>query len=312
MRQRHRDAHFIGSIVNIAEQIMPIGVQKYMIIDGQQRITTLMLLLIALRDYAFEHTEDKNINQFFIDNDLLINKNKKGLEYYKLILTEQDNKIFTDLVERIPINSEWMTSKIYKNYIFFSECVQSKVLAPAEIYKSIEQLQIVNITLDRTEDDAQAIFESLNSTGKELSQSDLIRNNVLMGLAPEEQNDIYMHLWNPMENLFSNVKREENMDKFFRNFLTMKIGRIPRFDRVYDEFKVYRAKQEKLSIRDLFQDLLNHAKYYTNVLYKRTSNKTLERLYRDINELNMDVIFPFLLAIHDDTERKKINENTLI
>ena len=107
-----------------------------MIIDGQQRITTLMLLLIALRDYAFEHTEDKNINQFFIDNDLLINKNKKGLEYYKLILTEQDNKIFTDLVERIPINSEWMTSKIYKNYIFFSECVQSKVLAPAEIYKS--------------------------------------------------------------------------------------------------------------------------------------------------------------------------------
>ena len=115
-----------------------------------------------------------------------------------------------------------------------------------------------------------------------------------------------------MENLFSNVKREENMDKFFRNFLTMKIGRIPRFDRVYDEFKVYRAKQEKLSIRDLCQDLLNHAKYYTNVLYKRTSNKTLERLYRDINELNMDVIFPFLLAIHDDTERKKINENTLI
>ena len=105
-----------------------------------------------------------------------------------------------------------------------------------------------------------------------------------------------------MENLFSNEMRDEYMDKFFRNYLTMKIGRIPRFDRVYDEFKVYRAKQEKLSIRDLCQDLLNHATYYTNVLYKRTSNKTLERLYTDINELHMDVVFPFLLVKQSHSE----------
>ena len=311
MHQRHRDAHFIGPIVNIAEQVMPTGVQKFMIIDGQQRITTLMLLLIALRDYALDHPDDKSINHRRIDNMLLKNEYEEGPEHYKLLLTEQDNKIFTGLVERLPAESGWKTSRIYKNYKVFVEYVQSKVLTPAEIYQSIGQLQIVNITLDRTVDDAQAIFESLNSTGKELSQSDLIRNNVLMGLAPAEQTDIYMHLWKPMENLFSNEMRDEYMDKFFRNYLTMKIGRIPRFDRVYDEFKVYRAKQEKLSIRDLCQDLLNHATYYTNVLYKRTSNKTLERLYTDINELHMDVVFPFLLVVHEAYDQEIINEDEL-
>lgn len=311
MHQRHRDAHFIGPIVNIAEQVMPTGVQKFMIIDGQQRITTLMLLLIALRDYALDHPDDKSINHRRIDNMLLKNEYEEGPEHYKLLLTEQDNKIFTGLVERLPVDSGWKTSRIYKNYKVFVEYVQSKALTPAEIYQSIGQLQIVNITLDRTVDDAQAIFESLNSTGKELSQSDLIRNYVLMGLAPEEQNDIYLHLWKPMENLFSLEKRDEYMDKFFRNFLTMKIGRIPKFDVVYDEFKMYRIKQENLSIRELCQDLLNHSKYYTDILYNRTSNATLKKLYTDINELSIDVVFPFLLAIHDDHAHEIINKEEL-
>lgn len=96
-----------------------------------------MLLLIALRDYALDHPEDKSINHLRIDNMLLKNEYEEGEEHYKLLLTEQDNKIFTGLVERLPVDSAWKTSRIYKNYKVFVECVQSKVLTPAEVYQSI-------------------------------------------------------------------------------------------------------------------------------------------------------------------------------
>ncbi len=137
-KKKSKHGHFVGSIVNIAKQAMPTGVQKYMIIDSQQRITTLTLLLIALRNYANKHTEDT-------------------------------------------------VSRLLTNYEFFLSQIEKIELPPAEVYESIGKLQIVNITLDRAVDNAQAIFESLNSTGKELSESDLVRNYILMGLDNTEQ-----------------------------------------------------------------------------------------------------------------------------
>lgn len=308
MCQNNREAHFIGSIVNIAEQVMPTGVQKFMIVDGQQRITTLMLLLIALRDCALE-PKDKLCRR--IDNMLLKNEYEDGREQYKLLLTEQDDRIFTGLVDRLPAESSWKSSRIYRNYRLFCDDVHKGTLTPDQIYQSIGKLQIVNITLSRGVDDAQAIFESLNSTGKELSQSDLVRNYVLMGLEADEQNDIYRHLWKPMEDLFSYEKRDEYMDGFFRNYLTMKIRRIPRFDRVYDELKAYHARNRELSIRELCEDMLKFARYYTDILYNRADNKALGALYAQIGDLRMDVLFPFLLALHDDCARGIITQEEL-
>ena len=201
MQKENKAGHFVGSIVNIAEQAMPTGVQKYMIIDGQQRMTTLTLLLLSLRDYAIQHPEDTTINSRRIDNMLLKNEYEAGDERYKLLLTETDRDILIRLVESKPI-PDGTKSRLIDNYKFFSGKIADRDLRPAEIYESIGKLQIVNITLDRTVDDAQAIFESLNSTGKELSESDLIRNYVLMGLAPSEQTYVYEHLWRPMEQLF--------------------------------------------------------------------------------------------------------------
>ncbi len=186
MQKKGKVGHFVGSIVNIAEQAMPTGVQKYMIIDGQQRMTTLSLLLLALRDYANKNPEDTTINARRIDNMLLKNEYESGDERYKLLLTETDRDILIRLVEEKPIPDD-TRSKLLDNYKFFTGKIADKELQPAEVYESIGKLQIVNITLDRSVDDAQAIFESLNSTGKELSESDLIRNYVLMGLEPPEQ-----------------------------------------------------------------------------------------------------------------------------
>ena len=310
MQKKGKVGHFVGSIVNIAEQAMPTGVQKYMIIDGQQRMTTLSLLLLALRDYAINNPEDTTINARRIDNMLLKNEYESGDERYKLLLTETDRDILMRLVEEKPIPDD-TRSKLLDNYKFFAGKIADKELQPAEVYESIGKLQIVNITLDRSVDDAQAIFESLNSTGKELSESDLIRNYVLMGLEPTEQTYVYEHLWRPMELLFVYETQDSVMDRFFRDYLTMKITRIPKQDRVYEEFKLYHLNCEFSTIRELCQDLLTYAKYYTDMVFKRSSDPALKSLYEDINDLRMEVSYPFLLKVHNDYAEGIISEDDL-
>ena len=310
MQRKGKAGHFVGSIVNIAEQAMPTGVQKYMIIDGQQRMTTLTLLLLALRDYAIKNPSDTTINARRIDNMLLKNEYESGDERYKLLLTETDRDILISLVEKKPI-SESIRSRLIENYSFFANKLADKEIQPAEVYESIGKLQIVNITLDRAFDDAQAIFESLNSTGKELSESDLIRNYVLMGLEPSEQTYVYEHLWRPMEQLFIYETQGTVMDAFFRHYLTMKLSRIPKQGRVYEEFKLYHLNCEFGTIRELCQDLLEYAKYYTNIVFKRNSDTDLKKLYEDIIDLRMEVSYPFLLKIHHDCMEGLITSDEL-
>ena len=310
MQRKGKAGHFVGSIVNIAEQAMPTGVQKYMIIDGQQRMTTLTLLLLALRDYAIKNPSDTTINARRIDNMLLKNEYESGDERYKLLLTETDRDILISLVEEKPI-AEGTRSRLIDNYNFFANKLADKEIQPAEVYESIGKLQIVNITLDRAVDDAQAIFESLNSTGKELSESDLIRNYVLMGLEPSEQTYVYEHLWRPMEQLFIYETQGTVMDAFFRHYLTMKLSRIPKQGRVYEEFKLYHLNCEFGTIRELCQDLLEYAKYYTNIVFKRNSDMDLKKLYEDIIDLRMEVSYPFLLKIHHDCMEGLITSDEL-
>ncbi len=308
MQRDNKNGHFVGSIVNIAEQAMPTGVQKYMIIDGQQRMTTLTLILLALRNYAFQHADDASVNARRIDNMLLKNEYETGSDRYKLLLTENDREILISLVEGKPIPDN-TRSKLIENYRFFVGRITEMELSPVEIYESIGKLQIVNITLDRSIDDAQAIFESLNSTGKELSESDLIRNYVLMGLAASEQTYVYEHLWRPMEQMFLYDTQESVMDRFFRDYLTMKLTRIPKQGRVYEEFKHYHLNCEFDSIRELCQDILTYARYYTDIVFRRSSNNTLKALYEDIVELRMEVSYPFLLKVHNDYSQGLIDES---
>ena len=310
MQKEGKVGHFVGSIVNIAEQAMPTGVQKFMIIDGQQRMTTLTLLLLALRDYAAENPEDTTISARSINNVLLKNEYAEGDERYKLLLTETDRDILISLIEKKPI-MEGTRSRLIENYNFFVGKLADKEIQPAEVYESIGKLQIVNITLDRTVDDAQAIFESLNSTGKELSESDLIRNYILMGLEPVEQTYVYEHLWRPMEQLFVYETQGTVMDAFFRNYLTMKLPRIPKLGRVYEEFKLYHLNCEFRTIRELCQDLLDYAKYYTDIVFIRSSDKDLKKLYEDIIDLKMEVSYPFLLKIHRDCDEGLITSDEL-
>ena len=311
MQKKNKNGHFVGSIVSITENDSPSDMSKFTIIDGQQRITTLMLLLLALRDYAFIHREEKSINWKKINNSFLKNPDEDDDSQYKLLLTETDKDILISLIEKRPID-ENLNSRLISNYNYFFSNIKNMDLSLQDIYEAIGKLQIVNINLDRTSDEPQVIFESLNSTGKELSESDLIRNFVLMGLDNKQQKDIYKNIWRPMEQLFRYEKQTLLMDRFFRDYLTMKLARIPKLDKIYEEFKMYTNNCEFSTLEDLCKDLYMYARYYTNMIFEQGTNKNLINLYKEIKYLKMEVAFPFLLKIHYDFERNLINEDELV
>jgi len=310
MQKNSRTGHFIGSVVNVTEQAMPIGIQQFMIIDGQQRLTTLSLLLIALRDYACEHLDNTEINEQEITNTLLVNPFKGGDEKYKLFLTQGDRDAFMKLIERSPLGDS-VRSRLLDNYAYFKEQITKLDLTLTEIYQSIGKLQIVNITLDRNIDDPQAIFESLNSTGMGLSESDLIRNHLLMCLEANKQADIYNTLWHPTELLFEYEKASENMDRFFRDYLTMKLGRIPNRQKVYAEFKVYHDNFG-LGVDDICRDIYSFSKHYTDMFFCRSNDASLKALYEEMRAVDMTVAYPFLLKVHDDCDKNLIAADELI
>lgn len=311
MQEQSRTGHFVGSIVNIAVQAMPTGIQKFMIIDGQQRMTTLTLLLIALRDFGFEHIEDKSINPKEINGMCLQNDYAIGEGKYKMLLTQTDKPVLIKLIERSPLDGI-KASRIIDNYKFFVGKIAEQKLSTQQIQEGVAKLQIVNITLDRAVDDAQLIFESLNSTGMDLYQSDLIRNYILMGLEPEMQHNIYENYWSLMEKLFDYEKQTSLMDKFFRDYLSFSNGKIPNFSKVYEEFKHYHRYIYIKSVVEFCKELYTYAKYYTNMYYAKSGDKQLDTIFNDIRQLQMEVAFPFLLKIYADYESNIITKDEFI
>lgn len=311
MQKKYRVGHFVGSIVNVAEQVMPTGVQKFMIIDGQQRMTTLTLLLIALRDYSMENPTDTTVNANMITDMCLRNTYQQGDESYKLLLTKSDRNTLIELIDKVS-NPDKSSKKIIDNYEFFRSKIDSKELAPNQIYEAIGKLQLVNITLDRSIDDPQLIFESLNSTGIDLSQSDLIRNHILMGLDNETQVRVYDRIWHPMEKLFGYEKQSDLMDKFFRDYLTFRNGRIPNQNKVYDDFQSYHKNSIFETIQEFCSDVYEKAKLYTDMFFCKSEYHELNTLFSEAKALQMDVVYPFLIKVYSDFSENKITIDDFI
>ena len=294
-----REGHFVGSIVRI-DEASPAGCLKAMIIDGQQRLTTLTLLLLALRDYASEHP-DCGVNPNKITDTLLLNQYETGDDRYKLLLTQSDRDVLLKKIDRAPV-SNTIKSRVLDNYDFFVMQIDKQQISPENLYDSIGKLQIVDIVLDRQHDDPQAIFESLNSTGMDLKDSDLIRNHLLMGLDTVTQLDVYNNIWRQAELLFDSEHQGQLLDSFFRDFLTMKLGRIPKKNEVYKEFRAFQANTN-MSTHELCLDIYQFAKHYSAMHFARSSDPVLKSLYEDMKAIRMEVAYPFLLKVHDDFDK---------
>jgi uncharacterized protein with ParB-like and HNH nuclease domain len=310
--QKNVDGHFIGSIVYIDTGIYQVsGANAIEVIDGQQRLTTLSLLLLALA-HALDGNSDGSTAARKLIKDYLLQEEDEdpGVEArYKLLLTKGDRDTFMRLIDGREIDPS-RSPRLVDTYNLFADLLKRRTLPLESVLAGIEKLLIVDIALERSHDNPQLIFESLNSTGVDLSQADLIRNYVLMGLPHKEQTDIYTNSWHPLEQSFP-AEHQDLFDRFMRDYLTMETGQIPKIDSVYVSFKAL-AQGSDLSSADLVADVYKHSKNWVRLAFDRAEDPTLREAIADLNQLKVDVTYPFLLEALDDYEEATITDAEIV
>ena len=230
-------AHFTGSIVYIEKGLYQVTSQSsLLVIDGQQRLTTVMLILEALGRHVGDGEPVDGFSAKKLRSYYLLNPLEEGERGFKLLLTQTDKQSLLALMQQKPEPTE-SSLRISQNFAFFQEQVRSlEATGLALLCKGLAKLTIVDIALSRDQDNPQLIFESMNSTGRELSQADLIRNFILMGLEPTHQTRLYEEHWRPMEIAFGQEAYGTHFDGFMRHYLTFKTGEIPNVRAVYEAF----------------------------------------------------------------------------
>ncbi len=315
----HITSHFVGSIVYIEKGLYHITDQTpLLVIDGQQRLTTLTLMLTALSNILSKLPQEKQepVDGFSpkkILNYYLVNHLEEGDRYYKLILSETDKETLLALVsgKQLPANH---SLRIKENYWMFDKWIKDHPGGYEPICRGIAKLLLVDVSLNRDQDNPQLIFESMNSTGKELTQADLIRNFILMGLEPEMQNHLYLTYWRPMENDFGQEAYGTQFDRFIRHYLIYKTGDIPRMADVYESFKAYMRSPKVASegTEKLVCDIRQFAEYFCAMALGSETDKDLNKAFKDIREFKIDVAYPFLLELYHDYKCQMLSRNELL
>ena len=305
-------AHFTGSIVYIEKSLYHVsGHSPLLVIDGQQRLTTVMLILEALARHvgSAEPVDDftaKKIRHYY-----LLDREEEGERRFKLLLTQTDKHSLLSLMQQKSLPAE-CSLRIASNFEFFNK--QMKALGAAGLVplcKGLAKLMIVDVSLRRDQDNPQLIFESMNSTGRELSQADLIRNFILMGLDPNSQTRLYEEYWRPMEIAFGQEAYGTHFDGFMRHYLTVKTGEIPNVRAVYEAFKghAHSPEIEAAGVDTLVADIHTYASYYCAMALDKEKDIDLAPAFRDLRELKVDVAFPFLLELYDDYAQERLTKS---
>ncbi|GAA8700919.1 DUF262 and DUF1524 domain-containing protein [Helicobacter pylori] len=300
------DGHFIGSILYVLDGIAHSN-NILLIIDGQQRLTTITLLLTALRDHL--NDEDEFLKKFSrqkIQNRYLINSDKDGDKKFRLILSESDKDTLLSLIDKDKRKPSEPSSKIVENFKLFEEWISKNTNKLETIFKGLEKLMIVYIALKKGKDDPQLIFESMNSKGMELTQTDLIRNYVIMETEIEKQEGFYNKYWRAMEEKFK--QNETLFNQFVRHYLTIKTREIPNINKVYVALKDYQQK-EGIGIEDLLKDLQKYCGYFCRIVFKKEADKDLNKALGFLVDLEMDVIYPLLLELYSDYSDGVLSED---
>ena len=284
----HRKSHFFGSLVSVYN---PNGSnEEYLVIDGQQRLTTVSLLFLAMYNLLNDGyvVSKKETLQRRIMDEYLVDEYEQNDTRIKLKPVKNDrtafSKLFADPADYI------RESNLTVNYKYFYERIKSREITIDELFDAICCLEIINVKLN-SEDNPQLIFESLNSTGLDLSEGDKIRNFILMGLPVKEQNEYYETYWNKIE-----IYTKYDVSAFIRDYLSVKQQQTPSQTKIYLSFKDY-VGLSKIPTEPLLKDMLEYAKRYELLLDGNTGNKVLDACIYRLNRLETTVTRPFLLEV---------------
>ena len=304
-------SHFIGSIVYIHEGVYGIGEKEFYVIDGQQRMITITLLHIALY-HRLKKSKEEYADEIY--ELYLVNKFSKRDIKLKLLPPEENLNILNKILEENREELEdYQDRNIVKNYKFFKEIISNYSNEEIEyLLTGLDKIIYVDIALEKDKDDPQKIFESLNSTGLDLSQGDLIRNYILMDLEREKQNLVYKNLWLPIENnckisLGNEIKNY--VSDFIRDYLTLKNGKITSKPKVFEEFKEFYDKNND----EQLEDIKNFSEEYSHIIKPNTEkDKDIRKELENLKVLDQTVINTFLIGILRDYRENKIVKDEIL
>lgn len=309
VNKEDRESHFFGSIVSVVNTKGTSD--EKLIIDGQQRITTVSLLLLALVNLLKESSlTDKRGNlSEKIENKYLVDEFQPEEKKVKLKPIKDDQDAFLKLFEDADEYDQ--TSNVTQNYLYFynrikTEYEEGQGMDADELYNAICTLEIIDISLDPVKDDAQLIFESLNSTGLDLTEGDKIRNFILMGLENSIQEKYYYQYWNKIE---KNTGYE--VSAFARHYLTIKTGKTPAIKSVYTIFKTY-VENGHIEVLTLLEDMTKYAKYYHAITCADIGPSAANAVLSRLNILDMSVSIPYFLALLDYKNNAGMSDKELI
>jgi len=298
---KDKRTHFLGSIVSIYHD--DGDDREYLIIDGQQRLTTLSLLLLAIYKVIDNNSFETEVNKEQIKDEYLQNKYSKDDKKIRLKPVKNDKNAFLALFKNE--DDYIQDTNITINFLYFYNRILKQEISIDDIFYAIKQLVIVEIELKNGEDDPQLIFESLNSTGLDLTEADKVRNFILMKEDTTTQERFYNEYWHKIEN-----NTNYNVSDFIRDYLTIKERNIPNKNRVYLFFKKY-VNENISNIEDLLKDLLQFSTYYKKIINAKNNFDETSKILQKINRLESAVTYPFIMELLDDENKNIISNDTV-
>ena len=301
------DKHFLGTIVFMAAKSGGFALQEYIIIDGQQRLTTLMLILKALSvvaqsvgDECYHEIEEQYLHNKYCDEEFKV----------KLKPIKSDNRQFLLLLNG-KLDEMDEETHIYQNFMLCKERFErwcSRGINPSTVLDALTKLEIVEIVLTKGEDDPQVIFESINSTGLELSNADLIRNYLLMNA--DDQERLYEDYWLFIEKTLRNKMDYSNLDDFFMQYIVYKTSKPVNSRQLYSSF-VKLFKDSGYTQESILEELKYYARIFGAFVYgSDIYSQNINKLLKSLRLLNQTTCYPFLLHIFDDYHHNVIDEET--
>ena len=287
--------HFIGSIVNMPTVSVPEGVAKFLLIDGQQRLTTIFVLLTLLRNKARDLQRQDFAEE--INNTLLVNPYKKDNDFFKLMPTQVDRDTYKNLINGKQNETE---SQLTRAYIFFEKKLRQVSFEHDKLKKIITSyFSVVSIVLD-TDDNPYLVFESLNAKGRPLTQADLIRNYFFMRIHVDNQDEVYNNYWYPMQTALN-----ESLTEYIRHYL-MRDGSIIKQNDVYYALK---EKVSPTNAIDYLKELQKFSVYYQRLIYPELeSEEDLQKYFRRLNRIEVTTAYPLLLNCYGNYMANKISK----